>query len=641
MQSRVEEVKQQLEAFPPEDSSAERLELLSLLMRELRAGERWSDIGQAGPAAIELARHLDNEPLLMANLLISAFGKYMVSDYPLALEQAWEALRISQKREDRESEARAEAVLALVEWSLGNFDGVQRHGYRNIELHQQIGDEVGLAWAYYVMGSVQLELGSPDEALKTLEDANARFERLNERPGIGRTLNGIGAALAAKGRWDEALDYHQRSLQCFRELNNRSGEARALHDLGDFYKSRQQYDAAMDFYRQSLELRQGEGFRLAEVTSLTSIGSLHLEQRQVEQAMPVLHKALSIAEELRTRPRLLQLHRLLSEGYEAAGDLEKALRHHKEFQRAEREVYHEEGDVRLLNLQRGFEAEHNRKETEIYRLRNVELKEKNDELKRLVEEMQSMQARLLQSERMAGLGSLVAGISHELNSPLGVICSAVDVVGRALDRLHQAPNPDLIALLRANQGLAVDGLRRIQDLVARLKSFARLDEAEYQQTDLLEGIRAAVALLRPLMPEGVDVREQLDPLPPIYCYPAELNQVFLNLIRNAGEAIDGAGRITISTLAAANTLEIRVADTGRGIPPERLPTLFTPTFVEKDSRVRSAISLFACHNIVRKHQGEIEVDSTPGRGSTFIVRLPRSLENDHLQSQMPLSHPVM
>src|SRR5262249_7578075 len=149
---------------------------------------------------------------------------------------------------------------------------------------------------------------------------------------------------------------------------------------------------------------------------------------------------------------------------------------------------------------------------EIYRLHNVELKQKNDELNRLVQELQSMQASLIQSERMAGLGSLVAGISHELNSPLGVIRSSVDVVSRALDRIGQAQNGDLISLLRANQQLAVDGLRRIQDLVARLKSFARLDEAEYQQADLLEGIRAAVALLRPLVPECVDVSAHLDPL---------------------------------------------------------------------------------------------------------------------------------
>ena len=135
-----------------------------------------------------------------------------------------------------------------------------------------------------------------------------------------------------------------------------------------------------------------------------------------------------------------------------------------------------------------------------------------------------------------------------------------------------------------------------------------------------------IALLRPEFAGRVEVTLACDAAPRIYAYKAELGQVFMNLLRNAVEAIDGSGSVTIRLAMDDSTIRVSFTDTGRGIPAEHLPHIFTPGFSTQASRVKASLSLFTCMNIVRKHGGEIEVESAAGRGSTFTVLLPRRLE---------------
>ncbi len=264
--------------------------------------------------------------------------------------------------------------------------------------------------------------------------------------------------------------------------------------------------------------------------------------------------------------------------------------------------------------------------------------EQIDELERRVRErtreLEESHGQLIQSEKMAALGNLVAGIAHEINNPIGAMSSALDIVGRAIERLQQQVDEDgremaeeaelhrLIRLLETNNRNAIAAGNRVAEVVRSLKNFARLDEAEYQMADLREGLDSTLTLLRRDLGDRITVERQYGDIPKILCFPGELNQVFMNLIANAIQSVNGEGTVTIETSARDEGVCVSIGDTGTGIPPENLERIFDPGFTTHGVGVGVELGLSTSYNIVQKHGGSIEVESEVGRGSTFTVRVP-------------------
>lgn len=238
------------------------------------------------------------------------------------------------------------------------------------------------------------------------------------------------------------------------------------------------------------------------------------------------------------------------------------------------------------------------------------------------------------SAQLATLGLLIAGLAHELNTPLGALQSNHDLLNRALDRLTRILEDEQVdaseldevrrivraigEVMRVNS-LAVE--RGVQ-LVKSLRSFGRLDRAEVDFADLHEGLESTLALLQHELRGRVAVVQELGSLPPVECQPHRIHQVFMNLILNAAQAIPDQGTITLRTRAAGSTVEIEVEDTGSGIPPAHLGRIFEPGFTSKGSRVGMGMGLLICKQIVEQHGGRIAVRSEVGRGTVFTVVLP-------------------
>ncbi len=230
----------------------------------------------------------------------------------------------------------------------------------------------------------------------------------------------------------------------------------------------------------------------------------------------------------------------------------------------------------------------------------------------------------------------MAGVSHELNTPLGAIHSNHDVISRALHRLQDILEDEVVTpdelddvrkIVRAmdgvlkTNGIAVD---RMVKLVDSLRTFGRPDRADVDRVSLREGIESTLALLGHELKHVEIVREYAD-LPPIECYPSRINQVFMNLLHNAIQAMDGKGTLTIRTRPAGDSITIEIADTGKGIEPQNLGKIFEPGFTTKGVRVGMGLGLALTRQIVDHHGGDISVTSTPGEGTTFRVRLPTRL----------------
>ena len=267
-----------------------------------------------------------------------------------------------------------------------------------------------------------------------------------------------------------------------------------------------------------------------------------------------------------------------------------------------------------------------------------QLIERTDELENTLTHLRETQTQLVQSEKMASLGQMVAGLAHELNNPVGAVSSSADVVSRARGRVEEivAAAGDLEAL-RADPGLqrALNALRdssenliyaseRIADQIRGLKNFTHLDEAELQRTDIIQGIENTLTVIKHELGERISVVRRYGELPLITAHPGELNQVFLNLLTNAAKAIEGEGTITITTEAGEGEIIVEVADTGVGIPDAQLGRLFDVGFTEGDDRVKMGWGLATVQQILRRHKGDVRVRSMVGEGSAFTITLPVS-----------------
>jgi len=166
---------------------------------------------------------------------------------------------------------------------------------------------------------------------------------------------------------------------------------------------------------------------------------------------------------------------------------------------------------------------------------------------------------------------------------------------------------------------------RLARIAASLKSFIQLDASSFRVADIHEGLESALTLLEAELRGRVKVVRDYGPVPSVGYYPAEMNQVFMNLLRNASQAIETSGTIRIATLVRDGAVEIRIEDDGRGIEPEEIEILFQPRLKTTGARVSASMGLFTSQNILKRHQGEILVESRPGKGSRFIVRFPTNL----------------
>ena len=268
------------------------------------------------------------------------------------------------------------------------------------------------------------------------------------------------------------------------------------------------------------------------------------------------------------------------------------------------------------------------------------MKQVLEDIKRANLDLRNAQAQLVQSEKMASLGMLVAGIAHEINTPVGAISSMHDTLVRAIEKLRTGLDAKYGEAFAADRKLqtafqvigdanrVIDtGANRVTEIVRRLRSFARLDEAEVKRVNIHEGIEDTLTLIHHVIKRSIKIVRHYGDLPEISCYPGRLNQVFLNLFNNARQAMSGEGEIRITTRADGGWVYIEIADTGHGIAPDHLSHIFDPGFTTKGVGVGTGLGLSICYQIVQAHKGEITVRSELGKGSAFTLKLPVDLES--------------
>lgn len=279
---------------------------------------------------------------------------------------------------------------------------------------------------------------------------------------------------------------------------------------------------------------------------------------------------------------------------------------------------------------------------------NRKLAREQAELTQLLRRVEDTQQQLLQSEKMAAIGQLAAGVAHEINNPVGFVNSNLGMLktyaGQLLTlidayeqgdtaRLEQARKAadldflrqDLPALLAESQ----DGLNRVTRIIQDLKDFSRVDQAERQRADLNAALESTLNVVRNEIKYKADVTLALAPLPEVDCYPAQINQVFMNLLVNAAQAIPERGRIFVRSGVDRDRVWFEIEDTGTGMSEETRRRIFDPFFTTKPVGKGTGLGLSISYDIVvKKHGGSLDVRSTPGEGSCFRIELPLTFQNN-------------
>jgi len=312
-------------------------------------------------------------------------------------------------------------------------------------------------------------------------------------------------------------------------------------------------------------------------------------------------------------------------------------------------LYMKIGEKTLEALQKNAELEEERQKLETrVRQRTAELEREKAAQAALIDKLEAAHTQLLQSEKMASIGQLAAGIAHEINNPIGFVNSNLGTLGRYLERLFEMLNvyteqesgispAARAALAETRSRLEIDylkedipdllresmeGLDRVKQIIQDLKDFSHVEESNWQLANLEKGMDSTLNVVWNEIKYKAEVRKEYAGIPEIECLPSQINQVVMNLLVNAAQAIEEHGIIHLRTGLADGWIWLEVEDTGKGIAPEHLNRIFEPFFTTKPIGHGTGLGLSVSYGIVEKHAGRIEISSVPGQGTRARVWLP-------------------
>ena len=302
---------------------------------------------------------------------------------------------------------------------------------------------------------------------------------------------------------------------------------------------------------------------------------------------------------------------------------------------------------RLTRSHRELNQSHDELETRV--------QERTKDLEMAMSDLTESQVQLVQAEKMSSLGQLVAGVMHEINTPLLYVLNNTSMTAEAITEMETYLDATL-PLVRAESDLdrqralkhlaekrdlfdadiisenaqeinelssdSVEGLNQISELVQSLKDFSRLDRAAEDRFNVVDGLEKTLVITRNLWKYGIEVEREFQDVPDIFCAPSRLNQVFINLVTNAVQAMDGKGTLTIGTSARGDWVEVTIQDTGCGIPEENLTKIMDPFFTTKPVGKGTGLGLSIVHQIIEEHEGQLLVDSKIGIGTRFTLGFP-------------------
>jgi two-component system, NtrC family, sensor kinase len=645
--------------------------------------------------AVRLGTEINYSKGIAEGLRTLGFSLIRVSKHREALRHLERSLELFELLNDKEGQSDVYEYLGIIQRSFGNYEASLDFLFKSLELRKPANYTEGESLSLYHIGVTYRYLGNYEKALDYFQKSLAVTQSKDFWISESYTLNNIGLIYFETGNYTNALEYFYQSLSIRRKSNDKWGEAGCLDNIGFCHFKTMQYKEAVDFCKQALEISESVNDQKGQGNSLFHLGNIYehsgnydaalnsynrsLEIRREisdkkgeaeiilflaelyankdftknnpEEAFALMNDALHIGNEIKANDLLCKIHYGLYEIYKKNKQHEEALAQFEMYIKTENEVNNAAAKQKILNLEISHRVEKSRQEAEIYKLRNVELaslyeevKNQKEKIEQTLSELKSTQAQLIQSEKMAGLGELMAGIAHEIQNPLNFVNNFSELNKELVDELQTELNAgdtgDAIAIsndIRKNEEKINHHGKRADAIVKNMLQHSRTSTGQKEPTDINaladEYLRLSYHGMRAKDKSfNVELKTDFDEhIGKIHIVPQDIGRVLLNLYNNAFYAVNEKAKqqtagyepiVSVITQKINNTIELTVKDYGNGIPQKVVGKIFQPFFTTKPTGEGTGLGLSLTYDIIKAHGGEIKVVTKEGEGSTFIILLP-------------------
>ncbi len=576
-----------------------------------------------------------------------------------SLELLKKSLKLSRQTRFLEAEGTTLYQTGVTYKYLGNYERALEYYHQCLYITRATGFTLMEAYAIHVIGAVYFEIEDYEEALNYYQQGLSIRQQSGDKWGEAGSLDNIGSVYLKLKDWNQAVDYCERSLSISESTGDKRGQANALFHLAEIYKQQDDREKADFFSDKSLQIRQEVGDRKGEAEIFLFLAGLKKSKGQpAGMELDYLHKALKIADAINAVDLSGKAHWALYKSYKSDQNYDEALIHLETYDKIEKQLHKDAVSQKVLNFQISHRAEESEKETEKFRLKNEELAKLNAEIKSQKEEtekalnkLKEAQSQLIQSEKMASLGELTAGIAHEIQNPLNFVNNFSDVNTELIEELRnelQAGNKeDAIEIandISENEQKINHHGKRADAIVKNMLQHSRSSAGQKELTDInaladeylrlaYHGLRAKEKSFNTAMKTDFD-----NSIEKINIVSQDIGRVLLNLYNNAFYAVAEKSKqhaenlptgqegyeptISVTTKKTGDKVSISVKDNGNGIPQNIVDKIFQPFFTTKPTGQGTGLGLSLSYDIIKAHGGEIRVETREGEGSIFIIQLP-------------------
>ncbi len=556
---------------------------------------------------------------------------------------------------------------------------------KGLELRQKFDDSpLNIAYSFASVGGIYRMIEDYETAMDYFQNAFKIRTENQDTLGMAHSNVGIGRVYEKTNDLDKALNSYEAALNLYKHIEFHSFISNTYRLIGSVYTKKGAYEKANSSFEEAAQIaveRNNFG-RLGFIYN--NMGELYFKQKKYDRAIEYFKESIKYLIQTNSTLELEGAYRGLARSYKVIGDYQSSLQYFELQAQLKDRIFTSESDRRLAIATTQFKTEQKEKENIqlryeryglmlgslillsllffliwAYRSRRKAyvdlLLEKNkveallQEKEKLLEDLKETQLQLIHAEKMASIGQLTAGIAHEINNPINFISSNVyalkmDIqdINKVLDKLNQIENvkdkekglKDLILMgknletnyLKQEMIQLTDsierGVQRTKNIVSSLRVFSRKGDEVFAKADIHEGLDSSLVILKNKLGKNIHVKKAYAALPKIDCQIGRLSQVFLNVIENSIDAMNGEGELYIETKKVNNHISIIIKDTGEGIDATTQQRIFEPFFTTKPIGKGTGLGLSISYGIINDHQGKITVDSARGSGTQFNIKIP-------------------
>ncbi len=577
-----------------------------------------------------------------------------LGDFGTALDLLFRSLGLSEQTGFTENIATDHYQIGVTYKYLGNFEKALESLYKSLSIFRELKSWLLQSYPLNVIGSIYFENGDYIKALEYYQEGLKLRQESLDKLGEAGSLDNIGFTYFQLKDYPRAIDHCTRSLAISESTGDQRSQANALQHLAEIYKNAGDTSQAINYCNKSLEIRKLIGDKRGETEIHLFLASLDKEQQgDRRQAFTWLSNALNIAQEIKGLDLLSKTRFALYEHYKREEKFREAIEQLELHIELEKELHKSAISQKVQNLEISRRVEETQKEAEVIGQRNKELTELNgkiekqkQELETALEELKAAQAQLIQSEKMASLGELTAGIAHEIQNPLNFVNNFSEVSNELVDEMKDAiekGNYDEVKTISEDVKQNLEKIlhhgKRADGIVKGMLQHSRTSSGQKELTDInaladeylrlaYHGLRAKDKTFNAAMKTDYD-----DSIGLIKIIPQDIGRVILNLITNAFYAVSEKKKldkdnfepvVTVATKKNKDHIEVSVRDNGTGIPQKALDKIFQPFFTTKPTGQGTGLGLSLSYDIIKAHGGELKVETKEREGTVFIISIPEN-----------------